>query len=211
LEYGRNHPSRGGGEKFRQHSGAFAARRFPGISQVLHGFTHARNSEFARYTAESSHNNWVRVGVLVGVEMRRLDARCAYFQDLSSQFPFDFFGADHSCGEARYETTQRIMEIAVFGDKRWDFFEGSNRSSTYEDQVAANSESRIQFCEFHRVIEGRATRHQSSARKNSVAMGLDNSFIYSAGEAEVVGVEDELLHLREGRLREEKMISREAR
>jgi hypothetical protein len=87
------------------------------------------------------------------------------------------------------------MEIAVFGDKRWDFFERSNRSSSYEDQVAANSESRIEFREFHRVIEGRATRHHSRARKNSIAMGMDNSFIYSSGEAEVVGVEDEPLHL----------------
>jgi hypothetical protein len=42
-------------------------------------------------------------------------------------------------------------------------------------------------------------------------MGTDNAFIYSTGEAEVVGIKDELLHLREGRLREEKMISREAR
>jgi hypothetical protein len=153
----------------------------------------------------------VRVGVLVRVEVRGLDARCADFEDLSSQFPFDFFGADDSGGKPRYEATQRIMELAVFGDERWDFIEGSNRSSTHEDQVAADSHPRIQFCKFDGVIEGRATSHQSGAGKNSFAMGTDNAFIYSTGEAEVVGIEDELLHLREGRLREEKMISREAR
>jgi len=153
----------------------------------------------------------VRVGVLMSVEVRGLDAGCADFQDLSSQFPFDFFGADNSGRKPRYETTQRIMEIAVFGDERWDFFEGSNRSSTDKDQVATDSHARIQFCKFDGVIEGRATRHQSGAGKNSFAMGTDNAFIYSTSEAEVVGIEDELLHLREGRLRGEEMISREAR
>ena len=76
--------------------------------------------------------------------------------------------------------------------------------------MAADSQARIQFCEFDGVIEGRGRRHQSGAGKNSIAMGSDNSFIYSAGEAEVVGVEDELLHLRAGCLRGEEMISREA-
>jgi hypothetical protein len=147
----------------------------------------------------------------MSVEVRGLDAGRADFEDLSSQFPFDFFGADDSGRKPRYETTQGIMEIAAFGDERWDFFEGSNRSSPHEDQVAANSQARIQFCKFDGVVEGRAARHQSGAGKNSFAMGTDNAFIYSTGEAEVVGVEDELLHLREGCLRGEEMISREAR
>ncbi len=102
------------------------------------------------------------------------------------------------------------MEIAVFGDERRNFFEGSNRSSTYEDQVAADSQARIEFGEFDGVIEGRATGHQSGAGEDSFAMGTDNAFIYSAGEAEVVGIEDELLHLRAGCLRGKEMISREA-
>ena len=179
-----------GGEELRQHGGAFAEGRFPRISQVLHRLTHARNSEFARYAAESSHDDWVGVGVLVGIEVRGLDAGCADFQNLSSQFPFDFFGANDSSRKPRYETTQRIVEIAVFGDQRWDFFQRSSRSSTDEYQVAADSEARIRFCEFDGVIEGWATRHQGGAGKNSIAMGSDNAFIYPAGEAEVVGVED---------------------
>ena len=89
------------------------------------------------------------------------------------------------------------MEIAVFGDEGWDFFELSNRFSTYENQVAADSQAWISFCEFDSVIEGWATGHQGGTREDSFAMGSDNSFVYSAGEAEVVGVEDELLHLRE--------------
>jgi hypothetical protein len=103
------------------------------------------------------------------------------------------------------------VEIAVFGDKRWDFFERSDCFSTYENQVAADSQARIEFHKFDSMIEGRAASHHGGAGEDSFAMCSDNSFIYSAGEAEVVGVEDELLHLREERLREEKMISREAR
>jgi hypothetical protein len=58
------------------------------------------------------------------------------------------------------------------------------------------------------VIEGWATRHESSAGKNSLSMRSDNSFIYSAGEAEVVGVEDQSFHLRTRYLRGDEMISR---
>jgi hypothetical protein len=88
------------------------------------------------------------------------------------------------------------MEIAVFGDERRDFFERSNCSSTYEDQVASDPQPRIEFRDFDGVIESWATRHQSGAGKNSITMGLDNPFIYSAGEAKVVGVEDQLFHQR---------------
>jgi hypothetical protein len=190
LEYGRDDSSSGSGEELRQHGGAFAARRFPRISQALDGFTHARNSKFARYTAESSHDDWVGVGVLVGVKVRRIDAGCAYFQDLSAQFPFDFFGADHSRGETRHEASKRIGEAAVFGGERRNFFERSNCFSTYENQVAANSKARIEFRKFDGVIEGGAAGHQGGAGEDSFAMGSDNSFIYSAGEAEVVGVKD---------------------
>jgi len=63
----------------------------------------------------------------------------------------------------------------------------------------------------NRVIEGRAARHQGRASKYSLAMCSDNSFIYSACEAEVVGVEDQLFHLRAACLRGDEMISRRYR
>jgi len=211
LEHGSDHASSGGGEEFWQHGGTFAKGGFPGISQVFHRLAYARNSEFVRYATEGSHNDRVRVGVLVRIKMGGLDTCCADFQNLSAEFPFDFFGADDSSRKARYETTQRIMEVAVFGDEEWDFFERSGRPSAYEDEVAADSKTRIQLREFDGVLEGWTTGHQGGASENSVAMGSDNSFIYSASEAEVVGVEDELLHLRAGCLRGKEMISRHVR
>jgi hypothetical protein len=148
----------------------------------------------------------------VGIEVRGVDAGCADFQNLSAQFPFDFFGANDSSRKPRYEITQGIMEIPVFGDKRWNFFEGSNRFSTDEDQMAPDSEARIEFRELDGVVEGVTAGHQSGAGKNSIAMGLDNAFIYPAGEAEVVGVEDQLFHQRTAAiLREREMISRRCR
>jgi hypothetical protein len=46
------------------------------------------------------------VGVLVRVEVRGLDTGGTDFQDLSSQFPLDFRGANYSCGESRYEAAE---------------------------------------------------------------------------------------------------------
>src|ERR1700719_571986 len=151
------------------------------------------------------------VGVLVSVEVSGFNTSRPDFQNLSPQFPVDFLWTDCSGRKSRYEAAERCGEAAIFGGERWDLFDRSNGSSTDEYQVTANSESRILFCKLNRVIEGMAARHQGRAGKNSLAMCSDNSLIYSACEAEVVGVEDQLFHLRAACLRGDEMISRRHR
>jgi hypothetical protein len=75
----------------------------------------------------------------------------APFWDLSSQFTFDFFGADDS-GRGGCKLP-RDSWGAVFGGRR--DFSTEQLLFTYEDQVAADSQA-DSICRSGGVIEGRA-------------------------------------------------------
>ena len=72
---------------------------------------------------------------------------------------------------------------------------GQNRLSVDQNHVAADLQSWIGEGQFDGFVCGRGLCHEGRAGEQAVAMELDDSAVDTRGQAEVVGVHDESLHL----------------
>jgi len=135
--------------------------------------THPWNTVFTGQLGHMLQHGRQQVRVLVRVEMQRTDASREHFLNLLPKLGGNIY---------------------LLPCHRSD--QSGNRSRisrrTHQRKMDTNIELRQLLCALHRVIEGRAVRHQGSRRENPFAMRPHDAFVHIARETEIVRVDDQL-------------------
>lgn len=130
--------------------------------------------------------------VLMGVEMRGLNARLLDTLDLRQGLACDLVFVDLAAQDGAEEAGERRPKaFAIGAEKRRNALRRRKRDAVGEDDMAANAQRRMRAGYGDGVIEGWAVGHQGGGRKCACLMQFENGAIDSARESEVVCVDDE--------------------
>lgn len=130
--------------------------------------------------------------VLVGIEVRDVEACCLELADLCEGFGSDVGCAQLTTHDCEDEGEERGAEVYVVGaDKRGNGGGGRGGSAVGEDDVAADAERRVALRDANGVVEGRACGHEGGGAEDAGAIKVFDSPINAWSKAEVVRVDDE--------------------
>lgn len=125
------------------------------------GIANGWNRAPMSYAQEWPRDGWEEMSVLVGIEMRNGDTGALQLLNLGECFAFNLVFADNATQESLYEVEERRPEgFAIGAKQRGDAAGFRNRRAVGEDNMAANSESRMGVGDRDSIVEGRAGGHE---------------------------------------------------
>ena len=135
--------------------------------------------------------------VLVRVDVSQFQSTALQPGDLGEGFSFYVLGNIAPCHitdvDMEEKRAQRRTEI-LCGGQAGKQFDWRDWTSIDEYDVAADAQGRVGNGELNGFIGGGCARHKGGAGQHSVAMQFDDCLVDAAGEAEVVGIDDEAFH-----------------
>ena len=169
------------------------ASAFPGFAEPLDRAADARDAAIARDLADDVHHLGMRVSVLMRINVGRLNSGRAKFFDLRCDFRCDVGGENLTAADFCSETQERSWQRAISSASE-GISAGGVTAVPPRNNVATDTEIRIRERQRASVLKFGSGGHQSCAGENSVLVSANDSLIYSACQAEIIGVQNQTFH-----------------
>jgi hypothetical protein len=168
---------------------AMAKSKAPGLFE---GVTNSADGAAFGDSQERTGDGGEEMRVLVGVEVRDVDARALELLHLGDGLAFDIVFADGAAEEGLNEVEKRgAKAFAVGAEERGDGLRRRGGNPVGKDDVAAYAEGRIGVGDGDGIVECSASGHQGSGGERVGVVKLCDGAVDAWGEAEVVRVDDE--------------------
>jgi hypothetical protein len=132
--------------------------------------------------------------MFMSIQMRRAKTRRANFFNLRVPLDFHFFGIQISCRQPEEQGFRATGKFAAFACQVFHFFRRGNGLPVAQIQMHSHSQPRQFAGGLDSIIERAAVGKQGSAGYNSVAVSLGDSAVDAYCPAQVVGIDDQILH-----------------
>jgi hypothetical protein len=145
-------------------------------------------------TGQGFHHARMRMGMLMGIHVRGLDPSATDALNLRAQFSLDIAALNHSTTQLPDQGQKRSGKPAVLIRQRWHITGWRDSGPADQYQVAPHAQSRVGASQLYGVVKSIGVRHEGRARQDSLAKCADDARVHAPREAEIISVDNQLLH-----------------
>lgn len=132
--------------------------------------------------------------VLVAVDVRNFDSGRLQLANLCRGFDLQLFGIEASRQGTGSKGFQAITKTAITGRKGRKFLCLNCWLAINQHDMAAHAQAGHRLRQSHCIVERPTICHHSGRSYDPACVPFDDAAVYSRGESEVVGIDDQAAH-----------------